>query len=72
MTTATQIAEYLSYVIAEHRMSGKVLELREAQRVAGFLREAAEATGDQQLAGTFRTLATEAVTFADELADSAD
>lgn len=60
MLTTEGILEYLRGAIASGRLAGNTVNLRDAQRVAGFLMLAAEAAGDQATARSFRLLASEA------------
>lgn len=60
MLTTEGILEYLRGAIAEGRLAGNSVNLRDAQRVAGFLMLAAEEAGDQAAARSFRLLAAEA------------
>jgi hypothetical protein len=67
MLTPDQIIEYGERVIAENRLSGDKLGLKNIQRAAGFLMAAAEAYGDTELARRFRILAAQAANRAEEL-----
>lgn len=60
MLTTEGILDYLRGAIAEGRLAGRDVNLRDAQRVAGFLMLAAEEAGDQVAARSFRLLAAEA------------
>lgn len=60
MLSTEGILEYLRGAIAEGRLAGNTVTLRDAQRVAGFLMLAAEEAGDQAAARSFRLLAAEA------------
>jgi hypothetical protein len=60
MLTTEGILEYLRGAIAEGRLAGNSVNLRDAQRVAGFMMLAAEEAGDQATARSFRLLAAEA------------
>jgi hypothetical protein len=67
MLTPDQIIQYGERVIAENRLSGDKLGLKNIQRAAGFLMSAAEAYGDTELARRFRLLAAQAANRAEEL-----
>lgn len=60
MLTTEGILDYLREAIAEGRLAGNSVNLRDAQRVAGFLMLAAQAAGDQAMARSFRLLASDA------------
>ncbi|MEP7187563.1 MAG: hypothetical protein ABI901_00065 [Roseiflexaceae bacterium] len=67
MMTIDQIREYLERVIAERRLSGDRVGLKELQIAAGFLMAAADYAGDKDSALRFRVLAAEAANKREEL-----
>lgn len=69
MLTIEGVLDYLRGAIAEGRLEGNTVSLRDAQRVAGFLMLAAEATGDQAAARSFRLLASEAANRQEQAGD---
>jgi hypothetical protein len=58
--TIEGVLAYLREVVAEGRLAGNSVSLRDAQRVAGFLMLAAEQAGDRAAARSFHLLAAEA------------
>jgi|GEM_PF-1693837 len=69
MLTTEQIVESLRAAISPGRLGGDVVALRDAQRVAGFLMQAAEQAGGQDAARGFHLLAAEAANSQDAVAD---
>lgn len=67
MLTVEQIIEYTERVIAEDSLSGNKLGLKNTQRAAGFLMNAADAHDEKELARRFRILASQAANKSEEL-----
>jgi hypothetical protein len=67
MVTTNQILEYLELLIAERRLSGDDVGLKELQTAAGFLMAAANNAGDNGTALRFRVLAAQAANKREEL-----
>jgi hypothetical protein len=67
MLTVDQIIEFLERVIAEDRLSGNRVGLKNSQTAAGFLMAAANYAGDKDMAYRFRVLAAEAANKREEL-----
>ena len=67
MLTVDQIIEYIERVIAEDRLSGNRVGLKNTQTAAGFLMAAANYAGDKDTARRFRALAAEAANKNEEL-----
>jgi hypothetical protein len=67
MVTTNQILEYLELLIAERRLSGDHVGLKELQTAAGFLMAAANYAGDKDTALRFRVLAAKAANQREEL-----
>ncbi len=67
MMTIDQIREYLERVIAERRLSGDRVGLKDLQIAAGFLMAASDYAGDKDSALRFRVLAAEAANKREEL-----
>ena len=68
MMTTNQILDYLERVIAERRLSGDSVGLKELQTAAGFLMKAANYAGDRDSAFRFQVLAAEAANKRGEVA----
>lgn len=69
MLTVDKIFEFIERVIAEDRLSGNRLGLKNIQTAAGFLMEAANYAGDKAAARRFRILAAEAANKREELGE---
>jgi hypothetical protein len=70
MLTVDQIIEYMERVIAEDRLSGNRIGLKNTQVAAGFLMAAANYDGDKDTARKFRVLAAEAANKKEELGEA--
>jgi hypothetical protein len=66
MLTIEQIIAYIERTIAEDTLSGNSLGLKNTQRAAGFLMNAANANGDKELARKLQILAARAANKAEE------
>lgn len=69
MLTIEGVQDFLRGVIAEGRLEGQTLRLRDAQRAAALLMRAAEEAGDETAARSFRLLAAQAANDQEELQD---
>jgi hypothetical protein len=67
MVTTEQIIDFLERVIAEDRLAGNRIGLKNAQVAAGFLMAAANYADDKETARRFRVLAAEAANKNEEL-----
>jgi hypothetical protein len=67
MLTVEQIIEYIEHTIAEDRLTGEIVNLKQLQTTAGILMLAAEKHGDKQTAYRFRVLAAQAANKREEL-----
>lgn len=67
--TVEQIVEYIERVIAEDTLSGNRVGLLNTQRAAGFLKAAAEAYGDKELARRLHLLAAAAANKNEDLGE---
>ncbi|GAB4112767.1 MAG: hypothetical protein Fur005_32850 [Roseiflexaceae bacterium] len=67
MITVDQIADHIERLIAEERLAGDRLALKDIHKSAGFLVRTAEALGDREVARRFQILAAQAANAAEAL-----
>ncbi len=60
MLTIEQVIEYMEHIIAQERLTGDAIGLRQVQTAAGVLKAAAEYAGDKDTAYRFRVVAAHA------------
>jgi len=68
MVTTDQIYEYLETLVAEGKLQGKSVSLKQVQATAGLLMSAAQYYGDKASAQRFQFLAARAANKHEELA----